>query len=239
MEFTYDSYRRLLYLLAQHGYQTADYHNWKNTSRCVIIRHDIDNSLDSAVEFAMLEQEFGVKSTYFVLVSTDFYNVFSRKSREQIQCIQSAGHTIGLHFDEVAYPGCVGEIDKIQERILQEAHLLQNVTGTPVTTVSMHRPSEDILSADLRIPGIVNSYSKLFFKQFKYLSDSRCNWREPVLDIIESEQYSRIHLLTHAFWYHSNEQNITKTVSDFIKSGNLVFYHAMQENISDLDSILK
>lgn len=237
MEFTYDSYRSLLSLLAEHGCQTADYHNWQQKQRCVILRHDIDCSIEAALEFAELEQECGVTSTYFVLVSTDFYNIFSKKSHNLLEKIQALGHEIGLHLDETVYPKCAHDSSCIQEKILQEVALLQTVTGRPVTTVSMHRPSKAVLDADLKIPGMVNSYSDLFFRQFKYLSDSRRHWREPVREIIKSEQYERLHLLTHAFWYHSAEQTLQESVSNFIASGNLKLYQSMKENITDLESI--
>lgn len=239
MEFTYDGYRGLLTLLAEHGYQVANYYNWQEKQRCVILRHDIDISIESALKFAELEREYGVTSTYFVLVSTDFYNIFSKKSRDLIKKIQGLGHEIGLHFDETVYPECTHNIACTQERILQEVALLQNVTGKPVTTVSMHRPSKSILEANLRIPNMVNSYSNQFFKQFKYLSDSRRHWREPVCDIVKSEKYERLHLLTHAFWYHLMEESLKKTVMDFIASGSDVYYNTMHENMKDLSSIVR
>lgn len=102
----------------------------------------------------------------------------------------------------------------------------------------MHRPSKATLEADLQIPGIVNSYGRTFFHDFKYLSDSRRRWREPVLDIIRSGEYDRLHILTHAFWYHGGEESISETVGSFIRSANRERYAQMRDNITDLASIL-
>lgn len=96
MQFTYHAYSDLPELLTINGYAFRDYHNYPGAPRCVILRHDIDTSLEQAVRLAELE-------------------------------------------------------------------------------------------ADLQIPGIMNSYGRTFFHDFKYLSDRR--WREPVLDIIRSEEY--------------------------------------------------
>ena len=101
----------------------------------------------------------------------------------------------------------------------------------------MHRPSKAALEADYQIPGIVNSYGKTFFHEFKYLSDSRRCWREPVEDIVRSEAYDRLHILTHAFWYHDIEQDISQTVKDFVCSANQERYQQMAENITNIDSI--
>ena len=89
------------------------------------------------------------------------------------------------------------------------------------------------------IPDMINSYGKTFFNDFKYLSDSRRRWREPVLDIICAEKYDRLHILTHPFWYHDDEETISETVSNFVNSGNRARYSAMSENIADLSSIMQ
>ena len=104
--------------------------------------------------------------------------------------------------------------------------------------VSMHRPSQATLESDLQIPGMINSYGQTFFHDFKYLSDSRRRWREPVEEIIRSGTYDRLHILTHAFWYHKADESITETVSAFIRSANAERYGQMQENITDLASIV-
>lgn len=237
MDFSYTGYVRLLSLLRQHTYEIVDYHDYEEHPRCVILRHDIDTDLAQAVRFAELEAKEGVKSTYFVLLRTDFYNPASRQSMEQLRRIQSLGHEIGLYFDEKAYPE--GSVSETTEHILRERDILSMILEVPVTTVSMHRPSRMTLEADLKIPGMVNSYGKTFFHDFKYLSDSRRRWREPVEEIIQSGEYDRLHILTHAFWYHEKDESIEATVGRFVRLANRERYGQMKENITDLPSILK
>ena len=45
VEFTYSAYKNLIHLLQTGGYRVCSYHNWQDTARCVILRHDIDSSL--------------------------------------------------------------------------------------------------------------------------------------------------------------------------------------------------
>ena len=214
-----------------------EYKNWRNFSRCAILRHDIDNDIEKALVLATVEQELGVKSTYFVLVTSDFYNVFSAKSEKLLHAIFDCGHDIGLHFDEVRYPD-IKTPDDARERILEEARLLSLAIGIPVDTVSMHRPSKMILDANLEIPGMVNSYGQIYFKGFKYVSDSRRRWREPIEDIVKAKTYERLHILTHAIWYNENEMDIHDSISAFVNAGNMQRYKAEQENITDLQSIM-
>ena len=174
-----------------------------------------------------------------MLLTSDFYNVCSRHAQEGLNEIQALGHEIGLHFDEMAYPDLVGKPEEDKAKIVKEAELLGDILGVPVKAVSYHRPSKEILAAQLDIPGLVNSYGSMFFHGFKYLSDSRRRWREPALDIIRSRKEPRLHILTHAFWYHEQELDIHDTVASFINAGNLHRYVAMAENITDLDSIME
>lgn len=239
MDFTYEGYHNLLLLLRTHGYEIADYYNWNYKKRCVILRHDVDSDIGKALEMAHMEYDWEVKSTYFVLLTSDFYNVFSRSNCDKLHEILRCGHAIGLHFDEMNYPELNDDTEAICEKIQEEAELLGKVIGKPITTVSMHRPSRQILETDLRIPGIVNSYGQIFFHEFKYLSDSRCHWREPVEEIIRSEQYERLHILTHAFWYYKEERNFHDTVKEFVNRGNKDRYYTLSHNMTDFESVMK
>ncbi len=186
MEFSYDGYGKLIDSLRKHHYDFASYHDWKNITHPVIMRHDIDNSIECALHLAEFENAMGANSTFFVLLTSDFYNVFSLNNMKMLKQIMNLGHEIGLHFDEVRYPDA--GIEDISRLILQEAEVLSKVIESKVSTVSMHRPSKNVLSANIEIPGMVNSYGKVYFEDFKYLSDSRRRWREPVDDIVSSEK---------------------------------------------------
>jgi hypothetical protein len=86
---------------------------------------------------------------------------------------------------------------------------------------------------------MVNSYSNEFFKEFKYVSDTRMNWREDVEAIIKSHEYHRLHILTHAFWYDKDEKIQTREkLMDFIMHANEERYNWLRENIRDLDEFV-
>ena len=92
---------------------------------------------------------------------------------------------------------------------------------------------------DYDLSPAINSYGNTFFKQFKYLSDSRMRWRENIEDIIEADIYKRLHILTHAFWYDKDSRDIKKTLFKFIKQGNSDRYDILGDNITDLKSLVK
>lgn len=238
MDFTYDGYINLLKLISGSGYVIRGYDGYPGSERCAILRHDIDYEPKDALRFGEIEAGMNVSSTYFVLLSSGLYNPFAPEILKVLKTLRSMGHTVGLHFDEKAY-GHAFDAVRTAEEIRREASILGDMLSCPVTAVSMHRPSRETLEADLHIPGIVNSYSKVFFNDFKYLSDSRRRWREPAEDIIRSRDYDRLHILTHPFWYRETEISLAGRLREFIDSGTGDRYELMKENITDLESALK
>lgn len=238
MEFTYDSYANLIEKLSKNGYVDCSYLNWQDSDRCVILRHDVDEDICRAVKFAELEEKCGVRSTYFVLLTSDFYNVFSAESYKGLKRIMECGHSIGLHFDEVRYPEASDDLEAIRDKILFEAGMLGNALDTKIEVVSMHRPGKKMLESNLEIPGIINAYGQTYMKEFKYLSDSRRRWREPVDDIIDEGSYSRLHILTHAIWYSHEPKTIEDVLSEFVNEASSDRYDILDSNIKDLGSLI-
>ncbi len=135
------------------------------------------------------------------------------------------------------YPGV--SIRDLKQLIVNEAEILATVLNRDVDVVSMHRPSKEVLEADMQITGMINSYGKTFFNGFKYMSDSRRRWREPVEEIISSKRFDRLHLLTHAFWYNEGEIDIHDSIYQFVNCANHDRFGYFMENITDLTSIMK
>lgn len=237
MTFTYDAYCALIDLLKSHNYPTVGYQEALACPRCAVLRHDVDTSLNKAAEMAEIEAGKGVKATYFILLTTDLYNAASLHGQKAIDRILDAGHDVGLHFDEALYKNCSAE--QLVHAVLREKNILSDICRRDITTMSLHRPSVGMLNSDFQIPGMLNVYGNTFFRQFKYVSDSRRNWREPVIDVINSGEYQQLHILTHPFWYHNEEKDLHATVADFVNGANEERYGFLKENITDLYSIMK
>jgi hypothetical protein len=184
------------------------------------------------------------------LLTGDFYNVFSAQNKTILKEIAGLGHRIGLHFDEMTYFNSdmvLQQSEKIETLALseqlchliqEEAVMLSNALDLKIDTVSMHRPSKFCLKSDLKIPGIINSYGQEFFKGFKYLSDSRRHWREDVLEYIQEEKFQKLHILTHAFWYHETEINLKDTLIAYLEKAKNDRYEILDRNITRLSDAL-
>ena len=237
MEFTIEAYADFLSLICETGYVISNYHNWREEKRTIILRHDVDMNIEVACEMAMLEKSNNVQSTYFILVNTDMYNVFSAKSKKLMKKILECQCEIGLHFDEKPYQS-LNKIE-IENAIRKEKEILEKVIEEPVRCVSWHRPSQMILEQGVQIEGLINSYDKEYFSSMKYVSDSRRNWREDVCDLVESETYARMHILTHPVWYSKNyEKGIKEALVREMTRGVQQHYKRLDENIRDFQDII-
>lgn len=236
MEFTFSAYKNMITTSLINGYEICSYENVTKFNKSIILRHDIDFSPIKAIDIAKIEQKLGVKSTYFVLVSTEFYNIFSRQTAEIFNQILEMGHDIGLHFDEQRYNS--NSVEEMKEHVYYESKVLEKALGITLKVVSMHRPSKFTLENNIEFIDLINSYNKVFFKEIKYVSDSRMHWREDVMEVIKSNKYDKLHILTHPFWYSNKNETIETKLLDFINVSRLNTFKNLKDNFRDLEEYI-
>lgn len=240
MEFTYGAYGELLDLLLRNGYVFSKYAEVGVRAKSCILRHDIDLSIAKALQMAEYEasRPSQVESTYFVLLKTDFYNPASRKSVSMLRKIASMGHEIGLHFDEAAYSSGMN-YESCSLAVENEVRILEGILEIPIRVVSMHRPSQFFLESNYKFKGLINAYDRVYFKDYKYISDSRRKWREDPVAAIESGEYCNFHILIHPFWYDSYEVSAQESLGKFISNASEECRLNLADNIRDLNGLLK
>lgn len=194
-------YTQIISQYQQKGYEFKGFDtNYENESS-IILRHDIDFCTAAAVEMAKLEHRLGVSGTYYALMTSQFYNVFTYAVRRDLSLIAELGHRIGLHFDASAYDAC--DDVEIEKAVGQEVDILQTWLGLPVQSFSFHRPAPTFFNRD-RIAGLRHSYEKTFFSDWAYISDSGGGffYDHPIENkAIESGR--NVQLLTHPIWWVS------------------------------------
>lgn len=196
--FSLQHYSYILNNALRAGYEFKGFHEQvSENSKVIFLRHDIDASVSMALQMAEFEAELGVRSTYFVLPNSPLYNLLEDEVIEILIKIRNMGHWTGLHVD------------------LPNTALFKNVTIEEATNIlfksfsslvpfepviSYHRPTRDVFG--LKFESFVNTYENRFFKDIKYLSDSKKNWREgcPCQVILEGK-YEQLQLLTHPVWW--------------------------------------
>ena len=150
--FDLGHYRELLGAATSGGYRFALFDRPPRPGD-LLLRHDVDLSLDAALAVAELEAELEVAATYFLMTASEFYNLAAPSGREAIERLRRLGHRVGLH---AVYPEA--EPDPRFDRLL-----------------AWHNPDPEYMTAP--VEGVVNVMQPGFFDPEHYRSDSNQRWR--------------------------------------------------------------
>ncbi len=212
-DFTYSAYSAMLKQLLGEGYRFITFLEaasaLKTEQPFVLMRHDIDFDLNKALKMAELEASLNVAATYFFLLRTTHYNMFSREGTAAVMRILSLGHHLGLHFDCASYSqDSQDSVEQLCTAASREAAMLEQWFDRPVGVVSYHRPNARVLNGNpaLSAPR-PHTYQSLFTGPIWYCSDSRGRWRANPPDKSDAFREKRpMHLLVHPIWW--NEEPI-------------------------------
>ena len=172
-DFSLAHYRELVEAARAGGYRFASFERAPQPGD-LLLRHDVDLSLEAAVELARLEAELGARATYFLMRESNFYNLDSAVGRETIEALRDLGHDVGLH---AVYPRA--ELDPRFDAVL-----------------AWHNPDPEYMKA--AVEGVVNVMQQPYFDPGHYRSDSNQHWRHgcPHEDL-RAGRFEWLQLLVH------------------------------------------
>jgi hypothetical protein len=172
-DFSLEHYRELLRAAKRGGYRFAGFDRDPEPGD-LILRHDVDLSLEGALAVAEAEADEDAWSTWFLMTRSNFYNLDSAVGERTISRLRELGHRVALH---AVYP----HVD-LDERF--------------DPAVAWHNPDPEYMQAE--IPGAANVMSSRFFDPEHYRSDSNQHWRHgcPHEDLAAGE-LEWLQLLTH------------------------------------------
>jgi hypothetical protein len=172
-DFSLAHYRELLQAARVGGYRFAGFERAPEPGD-LILRHDVDLSLDAALGVAEAEAAEGTWSTWFLMTRSVFYNLDSAEGERAVTRLRELGHRVAHH---AVYP-----------------HVELDERFDPV--VAWHNPDPEFMQAE--IDGAVNVMRPPFFEPEHYRSDSNQRWRQgcPHDDLREG-RFEWLQLLTH------------------------------------------
>jgi hypothetical protein len=171
--FDLDHYGELLAAAKAGGYRFA-FFDREPSAGDLLLRHDVDLSLDAALTVAELEAEAGALATYFLMTRSVFYNLASAEGERALARLRGLGHRVGLH---AVHP----ELD-LDDRF------------DPV--VAWHNPDPEFMREPL--DGAVNAMQAPYFDREHYRSDSNQQWRSGCPhEELAAGRYDWLQLLTH------------------------------------------
>ena len=172
-DFSLDHYAELLDAARAGGYRFAHFDRPPEAGD-LLLRHDVDLSLDAAVRLAELEAAAGATATYFLMTESVFYNLASAEGRNVIERLRALGHRVGLH---AVHPRA--ERDERFEPV-----------------VAWHNPEPEYMREP--IEGAVNVMQEGYFAPATYRSDSNRHWRSGCPhDALREGAFPWLQLLTH------------------------------------------
>jgi hypothetical protein len=171
--FDLDHYRELLEAAKAGGYRFA-FFDREPAAGDLLLRHDVDLSLDAALTLAELEAEADAAATYFLMTRSVFYNLASAEGERALSRLRELGHRVGLH---AVYPRL-------------------DLDGRFDPVVAWHNPDPEFMREPL--DGAVNAMQAPYFDRDHYRSDSNQHWRNgcPHEDLAAG-RFEWLQLLTH------------------------------------------
>lgn len=238
--FSHQEYRMILSRLKEY-LPILDYSEvTENVNRFCVIRHDVEFSLERALDLAQIEHDMDIQTSYFIQLGNNTYNAISKKSLDILRKINNLGHKIGLHFTPTS-----SEEEVVYQEFIALKTILDSRLDIDIDRFSFHRPNlnRKLISSNIRINGVINAYDKLYFEYFddtipenpdiKYISDSNHQWKygHPI-DVV-SGSCSKVQVLIHPFsWSKNGGDNLANYVS-LLKEKNNVLMDSINAEISN------
>ncbi len=172
-DFSLMHYRELLRAAKQGGYRFAGFDRAPEPGD-LILRHDVDLSLEAAAAMAEVEAAEGAWSTWFLMTRSVFYNLASPAGDRTIARLRALGHRVAHH---AVWP----HVD-LDERF--------------DAVVAWHNPDPEYMSSE--IDGATNVMRAPFFDPDRYRSDSNQHWRHGCPhDALAEGSFEWLQLLIH------------------------------------------
>lgn len=242
-EFSARGYQALITGFKDRGYRVVGYEAIQPLQQHIVLRHDIDMSIEAAVRTAYIEADLDVSAYYFVLLRSELYNPYSESNRNSLRNILALGHKIGLHLDASMY---TSDWSGLEAAAKEECAILESIIQEKVDLISFHRPHQNLLGNAQSLAGRMHTYQPRFFQEIGYCSDSRGGWHHGhPFDHDAVKGKKAIQLLTHPIWWDGEAVPATDRLSKFVDIAAMQFKNSLAVNcetyreIHSLETIAK
>jgi hypothetical protein len=208
--FSLPPYRDLLRAAEAGGYRFAGFDRPPERGD-LILRHDVDLSLEAALAVAEVEAEEGAWSTWFLMTRSVFYNLASANGERAIARLRSLGHRVAHH---AVWPHV--DLDDRFDAV-----------------VAWHNPDPEYMRAP--IEGAVNVMEVPFFDPEHYRSDSNQHWRHgcPHEPLARGE-FEWLQLLTHPEIWAFDGTTMRETMESMLDADRAARFEHLKHDRIDL-----
>ncbi|MHA3725089.1 GCN5 family acetyltransferase [Leucobacter sp. HY1910] len=206
-DYSLRSYSETLHAYLDAGYQITSFEGYLQApaAKHMVLRHDIDNSIEQAMRVAQVDAAAGCSSTFFLRVHAKGYNLLSLSSLRIIAEMEQLGHEVQLHLEGGLCDWLGG--DHLEWADRQRA-VFEAAVGRPLGGFSSHEPARmggvefaNSLLEHWSDSVAYHAYEERFMMpNMKYLSDSSGRWREGHFGLWVGKE-PLMQVLTHPFWW--------------------------------------
>ncbi len=227
-DFTLQSYQSLVSAFQKAGYHFQTFQEFVTSpseGKTLVLRHDVDELAWNALKMAQIENELGVRATYF------FRIVKQSNVPEVIRQIVDLGHEVGYHYEDLVL--AEGDEEKAMLSFRQNLEYFRRFY--PVKSVCMHGSStskydnrliwKNYQLSDFGLVG--EPYLSIDFDKVYYLTDTGYAWdggKFATRDIVENK---------FGLTFHSTQQ-IVESVNrgDFPEKAMILAHTLWSEKMS-------
>lgn len=185
-DFTYDAYASLLDAVLDRGVSfvtVRDYIAGEDLPEgFVVLRHDVDRKPGNALDFARMEADRGVRSTYYVRTVEKTFDP------EVVREIEALDHEVGYHYEDVdrtdgdlrrAHDSFATNLARLRRLATVETACMHGNPLTPHDNRDMWTVGPGFDAYDL----LGEAYLSMDFTDVAYYSDTGRTWRDGALKI--------------------------------------------------------
>lgn len=216
-DFTIHKFQSLCEVVAE-NYKTitmAEYFCGQRPDKFVLMRHDVDRMPGHALATAKIEEELGIRASYYFRAMKDTFKPDIMKQ------IENMGHEVGYHYEDLS----VANGDHEKAILLFRSNLERFRKVCNVRTICMHgRPLSKYDNRDmwkrtkLQDLGLLGEAYLSVGDELNYVSDTGRSWdsgnnlrdympsskaqprastTQDLMDLIDSNRYDNFYILTH------------------------------------------
>jgi hypothetical protein len=210
-DFTLAHYRELLAAAKAGGYRFSGFDRAPEAGD-LLLRHDVDLSLEAALAVAEVEADAGAWSTWFLLTRSNFYNLDSAVGERMIARLRELGGRIAHH---AVWP----DVD-LDDRF------------EPV--VAWHNPDPEYMATP--IEGAVNVMTPPWFDPGHYRSDSNQRWRHGCPhEQLAAGEFEWLQLLVHPEIWAYEGATMGETMRSFLDADRSARVNYLRADRIDLE----
>lgn len=254
IDFTLKKYDELCSAIADSGYTSVKIKSYLAEAipkKAIILRHDVDSRIESALKMAQIEKEYSLSATYY-------FRADAINNSEIMRGVENLGHEIGYHY-EVMDKAKGNHVKAIK---IFKIELEKFMEITDVKTVCMHgTPSSPYDNLELwkyvnfnQFNILGEAYLSVDFDKILYFSDTSRTWNgtkfkvkdivksthpcqekikttDDLINLIKDGEKDRIYILTHpARWKGRFSDSIKDIIYQKFKNVGKRLLHSAFQN---------